>query len=199
MKHDKDSLKITADSETRKRICAQSKWAVLMGIFLIILGSIATGTAIFTTFTTVILFGSLLAAGGIIQIIEAIRSPVRERFLLHILLGILNIVTGLLMVIKPYLGAVSLTLLLAAIFISSGVFRMSAALAVKFSNRFWLFLSGLVSLILGILIFIQWPAASLWVIGLFIGIELIFSGWWFIISGYAVKQNICFKDQELNP
>jgi uncharacterized membrane protein HdeD (DUF308 family) len=91
------------------------------------------------------------------------------------------------MVRSPLNAAVSLTLLIALLLIFSGAMRIGVALFHNFEHRWWVLLNGLVSLILGIVIYKDWPESSLWLIGLFIGIEMIFYGWSLVMLGFAAK------------
>jgi uncharacterized membrane protein HdeD (DUF308 family) len=84
-------------------------------------------------------------------------------------------------------AVLALTLMMIAFFLVAGIFRIVAASTIRFGNRWSIFASGVISLLLGILLWIGWPAAAFWVIGLFIGIELIFNGWSTIMLGLAAR------------
>jgi uncharacterized membrane protein HdeD (DUF308 family) len=96
-------------------------------------------------------------------------------------------VAGLIIVANPGAAAITLTLLVAMLLIVSGVFRIVVAVAVPFQNRWWLVLHGVINLILGISIWRDWPLSGLWVIGLFIGIDMVFNGWSLVMLGLAAK------------
>ena len=168
---------------------ACDKWSsfLTIGIILILLGTIALGSAFITTLATVFLFGLLIAAGGIAQVVHAFWTPEWKGFFVQLLIGILSAVVGWLMVTNPLTGAVSLTLLLATLFIAIGLFRISTSLFTSVEHWGWLLFAGIVSLALGILILSQWPAASLWVLGLFVAIELIFSGWAYVMFAFGLR------------
>ncbi|MGH7837935.1 MAG: HdeD family acid-resistance protein, partial [Candidatus Binataceae bacterium] len=89
----------------------------------------------------------------------------------------LYVVAGFLMITNPAMAAVSLTLLIAMFLIVAGIVRLFAAFSTPLHHRGWLILNGIISIVLGIMIWDSWPSSALWVIGLFIGIELIFDGW----------------------
>jgi uncharacterized membrane protein HdeD (DUF308 family) len=93
-----------------------------------------------------------------------------------------------LLVVNPGFGAVSLTLLLAAFFLVGGIFRLVTAAAMRPPSWGWLAASGIVTLLLGILIWSEWPVSGLWVIGLFIGIDMVFSGTWLIMLALAARR-----------
>lgn len=155
-------------------------WFIALGVLLIILGVIAIGTAVAATLISVLIFGCLLFIGGIFQIVHAFWVRTWSGMALQLFIGILNIIVGLLIIGNPGASALALTLLMAAFFIVGGVFRVAMSLDVHAPGRGWGIVSGIIDIILGVLIWIHWPTTAFWVIGLFIGIDLIFTGWWFI-------------------
>lgn len=158
-------------------------WFLALGILLIVLGFFAISSAVAVTWLTVEFLGFLLLIGGIAQFIYSFFALKWSGFFLSLLAGILYSVTGFLMVKNPALSALTLTLLLASFYTVAGVFRIIGALTTRFQHWGWVLTSGIISLLLGILIFAEWPISGLWVIGLFIGIDMIFVGWaWVIIS-----------------
>jgi uncharacterized membrane protein HdeD (DUF308 family) len=193
MNNQDESKRIDIGIERIHYTCEDWKWLLTLGVLLALLGTVAIATSVLTTFATVIALGIFLAIGGAIQVIEAIRSRLHDRFFFHTIFGIINIVAGLIMVLKPTIGAASLTLVIAASFMASGLLRIAALFVLKPQHRFLIFLSGLVSFLLGAFIFAQWPLSALWLIGTFIGVDLIFSGWWFIMLAFTIKQKLCSK------
>ncbi len=171
-------------------LCNRWLTFLVMGTFLILLGILALSSGFITTITAVVFLGLLLAASGIIQIIHSLVTPDWKGFFTQMLVGILSTVTGWLMVTRPAVGAVSITLILAVFFIAAGLFKIATALMVEVEQWGWLLFNGLITLALGVMIFVQWPAASYWIIGLFIAIDLIFSGWANIMLALRLRK-IC--------
>lgn len=163
-------------------------WFIALGVALIVLGIIAVAAAVTATLFSVILFGWLLFFGGIIQAVHAFRVRPWSGLLLQLLIGILNVLVGLVIVANPGSSAAALTLLLAAFFIVGGVFRIVLTAREHFPGRGWSIFSGAINVLLGILIWLQWPASAFWVIGLFIGIDLLFTGWWFVLLGGTARR-----------
>jgi uncharacterized membrane protein HdeD (DUF308 family) len=163
-------------------------WFTLLGIALIVLGVIALGAAELATLASVLLFGWVLVVGGVLQIAHAFRVRHSTGFARHLLGGVLSLVVGLLMVGNPVAGALSLTLLLAAFFMVSGIFRIGAALALDLPGRGWALLGGVIALVLGVMIWRQWPVSAVWVIGTFVGIDMIFDGWSLVMAGTAARR-----------
>jgi uncharacterized membrane protein HdeD (DUF308 family) len=158
-----------------------------MGVLLIVLGAIAIGSAVLMTLATMLLVGWLLIVGGVFQAIHAFWCKDWSGFFIDLLSGILYAVAGFMIVANPGLTAVTLTLLIAMFLILGGIFRIAAALAVRAPNWGWVVLHGAVNLLLGLAIWQQWPLAGLWVIGLFVGIDMIFNGTSLVMLGLAMR------------
>jgi uncharacterized membrane protein HdeD (DUF308 family) len=166
-----------------------SRWFMALGIAMVVLGTIAIGSACVATEAATWLFGFLLLAGGISEIISAFWAGRWSGTLAHMLIGILYVIVGLLITDSPRDAAIQLTLILAIFFIISGVFRIVFSLSERFTGWGWVLLNGVVTLLLGMLVYKQWPLSGLWVIGLFVGIELIFNGWAWIMLSMGLREN----------
>jgi uncharacterized membrane protein HdeD (DUF308 family) len=129
------------------------------------------------TIASVFFFGWLLIIGGVMEVIHAFWHKRWAGFFLDLLTGILYIVAGWMMVTNPAESALLLTLVIAMFLVFEGVFRIVAALAARYPHWGWVMFNGVISLILGIMIWRQWPYSGLWVIGLFVGIEMLLNGW----------------------
>lgn len=163
-------------------------WLLALGICLIILGIIALVDSVAVTVISMVLFGWILLIAGIIEAVQAFRHRRSGHLFLHMLNAVLSIVMGLLLLRHPLAGAVVITLLMAAYFTIAGIFRIIAALAVRVPRWGWALVDGIITLILGVLVWAQWPVSGLWIIGLFIGIDLIIVGWSEVMLAFAVHQ-----------
>jgi uncharacterized membrane protein HdeD (DUF308 family) len=152
-------------------------WFLIWGILLIVAGTIAIGSAVLATLVSVIFFGWILIFGGLFAIIHGLMRRRWHGHILNLLAGVLYVVAGFLMISHPAMAAATLTLLIAMVLIAAGTFRLIVAFSLPMHHRGWLVLNGIVSIVLGVMILSSWPASALWVIGLFIGIDLIFDGW----------------------
>ncbi|MBL0922100.1 MAG: DUF308 domain-containing protein [Phycisphaerales bacterium] len=161
---------------------------LFFGALMVFFGIAAIGWSCLATITiaAVWIFGVLLAAGGLTEIVSAVRGGAHR--LLHGLLGVLYLVVGAMIVSAPAVSAIKLTLVMAIFMIVSGVFRVVYALGHPGAQRGPLLLSGALSLMLGVMIYRQWPSSGLWVIGLFLGIELILTGWLWIALAMAARR-----------
>jgi uncharacterized membrane protein HdeD (DUF308 family) len=126
-------------------------WFLAVGCILIMLGVLAMGAAGFTTLFSMIFLGTILLVGGIVQAVNAIRTRKGDGFLVNVLAAILYIVMGILLIMNPAIAAITLTLLLAAFYTVSGLFKIIAAISNRFAHWGWMLFSGIVSLILGLL------------------------------------------------
>ncbi|MDO5581832.1 MAG: HdeD family acid-resistance protein [Planctomycetia bacterium] len=154
---------------------------LLLGIALMVLGFLAIGSSLFATVITVSLIGVLLMVGGVMQTVNSFYTGQWSGFLLHLGLGVLYFVVGLMLLDAPMLNAITLTFLISVFFIIAGLFRIIGSLSTHYPGWGWSLLSGSITFLLGILIFKSWPSSGLWVIGLFVGIEMVFSGWYWIM------------------
>jgi uncharacterized membrane protein HdeD (DUF308 family) len=171
-----------------ERLKADWIWFLLLGVGLVVMGIIAIGATLIVGLVTVVLFGVLLLLGGVAQVTRAFWAGRWSGFLVHLLIGVFYAVVGLLIIDAPEEALATLTLLIAAFLIVGGIFRVAGALTLRFNNWGWVLLNGVVTLLLGILIYRQWPASAEFAIGLFVGIEMIFNGWTWIALSLGLKQ-----------
>lgn len=164
-------------------------WLLALGILFIALGTLALGLSMAVTVATVLFFGVLLAVGGVFQFVDSFKYRGWKSALLHALIALLYIVAGVIMIRQPLAGSMVLTAFLGGIFIALGILRiaMGVQLGRAGFSWGWLVFAGLVSLVLGGMIFFQWPTSALWVIGLLVAIEMIFHGWSFVMMALFLK------------
>ena len=175
-------------AETRAAARQGAGWAIALGVIQVIVGTLAVLMAFTATYATVIVIGvlALFGAGG--QLASVFASRHWQGVLLHLLVAILYAAFGLITITNPELAATTLTLLLAVMLIVGGLFRVFVAAGARFHDWGWAALSGVISVLLGVLIWSGWPETSLWVIGLFVGIDLIFIGWTWVAVGLTLRR-----------
>lgn len=163
-------------------------WCFLaMGIALVIMGTLAITVPYIAGTAAVMVFGFLLLAAGITQVVSSFWSGKWSGMLLHLLVGVLYLVVGLMIVEDPTQNMIILTKLIAIFLIVTGIFEIVAALVHRFHGWGWVLLNGCVTMLLGLLINKGWPESAAWVIGLFVGIEMIFNGWGWIMLSLGLK------------
>ena len=162
-------------------------WFVALGVLLIFVGLLALTYPVLATFTTVSVFGFMLLAGAAVEVGSSLWARRWGGFFLHLLCGVLYLFLGMVLIEHPGQGAAVYTFLLAVFFVATGLFRSVYAVAHRFSGWGWTLLSGLVTLLLGVIVWRQFPLSALWLIGTFVGIEMLFNGWSWVMLGLAVK------------
>ena len=149
-----------------------SNWSKFLywGIALVVLGAIAICAATLTTMLSVVILGFLILFSGAILIADSFTFWWNKwnGFFLHLLIGILYFFVGLMLVSNPVAASVSLTLLLGIFYTVIGIVRIGFSSTIQAPQWGWGLSNGVITLILGILILTNWPASSLYIIGLFI-------------------------------
>ena len=158
------------------RIRSNWGWVMTFGVVQLIVGALAISFAFSATIASVVTLGIVLLVAAGAQIAAAIWWQDWGGFFLYLLLSILYGAAGLVMLAHPLAAAESLTLLLAAACLVGGTFRIVMALVERFSSWGWVLLNGVITILVGLLIMAQWPESGIWVLGMFVGIDLIFNG-----------------------
>lgn len=151
-------------------------WFLAFGIGLLVLGIAAIVRSVTATVATMVFFGWLLVMASAIEIVQAVMVGHWAGFFHHLVAAILFGVAGLLMVARPMLSAEVATVFMAMFFLVGGLFQLIGSVMVALPGWGWQAADGVITFVLGLLVLAQWPASGLWVIGLFVGIDLIFYG-----------------------
>lgn len=163
-------------------------WLLALGIVMVVVGVAAMSLPLVATMATALALGITLIVGGVVQLVGAFWTRDWSGFFLVLLMGVLYTVLGVLFLNRPIDAMLALTLLLAAMLLVGGAFRSIASIWYQFPQWGWVFAGGLLELALGLMIWLEWPsAASLAIIGLFVGIDLIFTGWTWIMLALRVR------------
>jgi uncharacterized membrane protein HdeD (DUF308 family) len=152
-------------------------WLLALGVVQIIVGSIAVAVPVVASLGAVAIFGAVLIVTAIFQLIHAFKVGSWPRSAWYGLGGVLYAIAGFLVVAFPLGGALTLAVLLAILFIADGalrvLFAMTASAAV---GQGWLVAAGCCGILIGVILLIGWPMTALWVTGLLLGVNLIFTG-----------------------
>lgn len=160
---------------------------LVLGIAMAVLGTVCIGSAFIATLATATFFGTLLFVGGVVHVVNAVTCRNWRGFFVHLAAGVLYGVVGLIMMNHPLAAAAGITLMLAAAFIFNGILRIIAAAVERFHGWIWVLLNGFVNLLLGLYIWRHFPESAFWVIGIFVGIDLIIAGWTWIFLAIGVR------------
>jgi uncharacterized membrane protein HdeD (DUF308 family) len=170
-------------------------WCFLvLGILLAVAGTAAISYPFLTSVGVVVFMGAILIFSGVAVIISAFWAGKWSAFMVQILIGLLYIVAGFAITEAPAESVVILTLMLAGFFIVAGGFRIISALVDRYPQWGWALLNGIITVMLGLIIFRafkqfpQEPGKIFWIIGLLVGLELIFNGWTWIMLSIAIKR-----------
>jgi uncharacterized membrane protein HdeD (DUF308 family) len=162
-------------------------WFLALGIITVVLGTIALFVIPIATVVAVLILGWLMVIAGIVEIVHAFRVHNWRGAALHLIAGILGFLIGLMIVTHPLAGALAWTLLFASFFTVIGAFRIITGLRLRFPHWGWTVFDGIVTLVLGIMLAVEWPWSGLWFLGLALGISMILRGWSYIMFSLAVR------------
>jgi uncharacterized membrane protein HdeD (DUF308 family) len=152
-------------------------WIVALGIVYMIAGLIALGSVVLATVVSVTLIGVMMLMAGIFEIVSAFQMKSWGKFFVWILLGALYAISGIIAFVDPLLVAGVLTLMLGAALVATGIVRIVLAFQMKGGTPWpWVAVSGAITALVGAIILIHWPVSSLYVLGIFLGVDLLFAG-----------------------
>jgi uncharacterized membrane protein HdeD (DUF308 family) len=162
-------------------------WFLLLGVLLVVCGTVAFIFPVVGSAAAIDVLSILLLIAGAATIVGAFWAGKWSGMLLQLLVGLLYLAAGFVVTERPVQALVTITIFLAVSFIVMGAFRILAALLYQFPQWGWALLNGVVTMLLGIIIFRHLPFSALWVIGLLIGIEMLFNGWTWIMLSMALR------------
>jgi uncharacterized membrane protein HdeD (DUF308 family) len=180
---------IPGATSTLQPLRAKSGWIVALGIVYVLAGFIALGSVAMATVATVLVVGIMMLIAGAAEVFNAFQVKTWGSFLLWLVLGLLYIVAGLVTIENPLLAATLLTFVLGISLLASGIMRIILAFGMK-EGMPWLgvALSGAITLLLGLIILAHWPVSSIFILGMFLGIDLVFAGAGWIAVGLGLRR-----------
>jgi uncharacterized membrane protein HdeD (DUF308 family) len=176
--------------EGLKALHAKWGWIVALGIVFMIAGVVALGSVIMATETAVLVVGIMMVMAGVAEIIAAFNVKDWGKFAIWMLLGLLYVAAGVICWLNPIMAATTLTLFLGIALIFGGIVRGFLAWQMREAGKpwGWVVVSALITLLLGLMIVAKWPYSSLYTLGVFLGIDLIFIGSGWLTIGLALKK-----------
>ena len=162
-------------------------WFVALGVVLIVLGTVALGSVVVASLATAFVIGALMLVSGVGEMLGAFWCRGWSGFFMHLLSGLLAAVVGIIFLRAPGNALLALTLLVASFLMVGGIFKIVAALSYRFHGWLWPLVSGVIDLALGLMIWHDLPASALWVIGLFVGINILIRGINWVALGLALR------------
>jgi len=163
-------------------------WFMALGILMVLLGMIAIGAPLASGVAVNLIVGWLLVISGVAHGIHAFKASGWRGGLVQFLCALLYLGVGWMMITNPVAGLLALTVTVLVYFIASGIFKIILAIRVEnLPQRGWVTVTGILSLVLAIYIGSQFPTSAMWVIGMLFGIEMMFSGWAFIMIAISAR------------
>ncbi|MGK6315386.1 HdeD family acid-resistance protein [Neorhizobium sp. DT-125] len=163
-------------------------WFLALGILLLVFGIIAFANLFVATVASVFYIGMMMLIGGVAYLVHAFQVKGWEQILFWALSGVLYTIAGLLAFWNPALTAVVLTFLMAVALVVAGIFRLWIGFKMRpMKGAGWVIVGGVVTILAGLIIAIGWPVNSLWILGLFLAIDLIMQGWALIAVALAAR------------
>ena len=165
-------------------------WFVALGVAQLILGIIAWFDVIAFTIAGVIFIGALVLVAGVFQVIHAFMDREWGSFALHLLVGLLYVIGGILLMEEPIQGSIIITILVSAALIIGGILRIVIGVQHRHMPGWGLMIAGgIISLIVGIMLYLMLPWSGLWVVGTLIAVELIVHGVSWLQFGLALRRS----------
>jgi uncharacterized membrane protein HdeD (DUF308 family) len=165
-------------------------WIVALGVISLIAGVVALGSVVWATGWAVLVIGVMMVMEGVSEIVAAFNVKEWGRFVLWGLLGLLYIAAGVICFWRPFEAATILTLFLGAALVVGGIVRMVLAWNMREAGKpwGWVVVSGIISVLLGLIIVAKWPYSSFYTLGIFLGVDLIMIGSGWMGVGLALKR-----------
>jgi uncharacterized membrane protein HdeD (DUF308 family) len=166
-----------------------SRVSILWGVLLIVFGAAAIASPFLAAVAVNAAVAWLIVLAGVVHLMLAFRAHAGGSMIWKLLVGLAYLFFGVYLIVHPVLGVVSLTLLLASLFVIEGILDIILFVRMRpIRGSAWVLLDGIVSLLLGLMIYMQWPSSAAWAIGTLVGVSLIFSGVARVMMSLAVRK-----------
>ncbi len=167
-------------------------WLLALGILMLVTGSLGLYMSVAMTLVTVLFFGAMILVNGTFSLVQTIidREEKWKGRLVHVLLALFYIAAGALILVNPVAASAALTLLLGAIFMAMGITRVIYGFKLKKLGWKWVWpvVIGVIDIIFALILALSWPISGLWVIGIFVSVELLMYGWMLTFTALAVRK-----------
>ncbi|MGC2474883.1 MAG: DUF308 domain-containing protein [Candidatus Sulfotelmatobacter sp.] len=166
-----------------------STLSILWGVSLIILGMLAIGSPLIAAVAINAVIAWLIVLAGVVHLTVAFHTREAGSLIWRLLVGLAYIAFGGYLIARPAVGVVSLTLVLASLFLVEGILNIVSFFKIRsFRGSSWVLVDGIITLLLGIMIYAQWPSSSAWAIGTLVGVSMIISGVTRVMLASAVRK-----------
>ena len=175
--------------QTREIIRHASTWSIVWGLLLIVLGMFAIALPTATAVAVTIVIAWLVIFAGAIHLAVAFHSHRDASLIWKLLVGLAYLAVGIFLISRPLVGVDSLTLVIACLFLLEGILNINLFFSMRsLAGSGWILVDGIVTLILGLMIYLQWPSSSAWAIGTLVGASMIVSGLTRVMLSMALRK-----------
>jgi len=170
---------------------SSSKKIIMFAVILIILGILSITLPAYSGMTITVILGILFVIGGALRTTFAFVTTSWGSAILRFLFGLVMFFGGIWLVMNPDMGMTTLTIILAVMFVVDGISQVMFSFFLKpIGGGTMMLLDGILGIVLGILIFVKWPASGEWAIGLLVGIKLLIDGIALLTLGMVGKKTV---------
>jgi len=166
-----------------------STLSIVWGVLLIAFGVVAIGSPFLAAVAVNAVIAWLIVLAGVVHLMVAFRAHGAGSMIWKVLVGLAYVFFGAYLILHPLLGVASLTLVLASLFLIEGVLDIILFFKMRpVGGAGWVLVDGIVTLLLGLMIYMQWPSSSVWAIGVLVGVSMIISGVTRVMLSLAVRK-----------
>lgn len=164
-------------------------WWVIAGALSVLGGVYAMFNPVAASLTVIVFAGLMFIVLGVVEMITAIQMRAHGGFLWQLALGLLTAIAGYMLLQNPLAGKVALTLVVGAMFAGIGIAKLLVALTIR-PREGWgaIALSGVISLLLAVLIFSDFPQSAATILGILLAVELLSTGFTFLFTGLEIRK-----------
>ncbi|MGO9084649.1 MAG: HdeD family acid-resistance protein [Terriglobales bacterium] len=168
-----------------------STWSIVWGVLLIIFGMLAIGSPFVAAVAVTGFIAGLIVLAGVVHVILAFHAHGAGSLIWKLLVGLAYLFFGGYLIVHPVLGMASLTLVLASLFLIEGILNIVLFFKMRsVAGSSWVLVDGIITLLLGLMIYMQWPSSSVWAIGTLVGVSMIISGVTRVMLSLAVRKAV---------
>src|SRR5260370_10645393 len=177
--------------QTSNMVWENSTWSIIWGVLLIILGMLAIGSPYIAAVAVTAVIAWLIVSAGVIHVVVAFHAHAAGSLIWKLLVGLAYVAFGIYLILHPALGVVSLTLVLASLFLIEGVLDIVLFFQMRsVGGSSWVLVDGIITLVLGLMIYMQWPASSVWAIGTLVGVSMFITALSRVMLSLAVRKTM---------
>ncbi|HXW89991.1 MAG TPA: DUF308 domain-containing protein [Terriglobales bacterium] len=168
-----------------------SRWSIVWGVCLVVFGVLAIGSPFLAAVAVNLMIAWLIVLAGLVHLIVAFHAHRAGRLLWKLLVGVAYVFFGAYLLLHPVLGVASLTLLLAWLFLIEGILNVILFFQMRsIRGSGWVLVDGFFTLLLGLMIYLQWPSSSIWALGVLVGVSMILSGVTRVMLSLTVRKAV---------